>query len=116
MDYKDCSDHLNYDIHTFQMHFGTSSFHLCHPSNWCTNQGLEAIKGKCSDGISAPSVVPKKIKSDMQMIVLMHRQKHMNTYLSIAMTTSVKTEAHTDIPCTRPLSLHIMLLNGQPVH
>lgn len=31
------------------------------------------------------------------------------------MATSVKTEAHTDIPCTRPLTLHTALLKGQPV-
>ena len=30
------------------------------------------------------------------------------------MATKVKTEAATDIPCTRPLILHTVLVNGQP--
>lgn len=37
------------------------------------------------------------------------------TYLSTAMATSVKTEAETDMPCTRPLILHMALSKGQPV-
>ena len=36
------------------------------------------------------------------------------TYLSTAMATKVKTEAETDIPCTSPLILHMLLPNGQP--
>lgn len=40
--------------------------------------------------------------------------KVINTYLSTAIATNVKTDAQTDIPCTRPLSLHIVLLKGQP--
>lgn len=36
------------------------------------------------------------------------------TYLSTAMATSVKTEAETDMPCTRPLILHMVLSKGQP--
>jgi len=36
------------------------------------------------------------------------------TYLSTAMATSVKTEAETDMPCTRPLILHMALSKGQP--
>lgn len=39
----------------------------------------------------------------------------MPTYLSTAMATSVKTEAETDMPCTRPLILHMVLSKGQPV-
>lgn len=30
------------------------------------------------------------------------------------MATRVKTEAATDIPCTKPLNLHTMLEKGQP--
>lgn len=36
------------------------------------------------------------------------------TYLSTAMATKVKTEAETDIPCTSPLILHMLLPNGHP--
>lgn len=36
------------------------------------------------------------------------------TYLSTAMATKVKTEAATDIPCTSPLILHMLLPNGHP--
>lgn len=38
------------------------------------------------------------------------------TYLSTAMATSVKTEAETDMPCTRPLILHMALSKGHPAN
>jgi hypothetical protein len=37
------------------------------------------------------------------------------SHLSTAMATSVKTDADTDMPCTKPLILHVALSKGQPV-
>ena len=37
-----------------------------------------------------------------------------NTNLSTAMATRVKTDAETLMPCTRPLILHTVLVKGQP--
>lgn len=39
----------------------------------------------------------------------------MVSHLSTAMATSVKTDADTDMPCTKPLILHVALSKGQPV-
>lgn len=44
----------------------------------------------------------------------MYYYYHARTNLSTAMATRVKTEAATDIPCTKPLILHTMFEKGQP--
>lgn len=37
-----------------------------------------------------------------------------SSHLSAAIATSVKTDDETDMPCTRPLILQMLLLKGQP--